>query len=119
MEGITEPGGIHSEYPLGTKPEASHFARRNRLLMGLSVARLVTEARDGISNQSGRSSRRQCTGLWDACLDQLSSTTGSAVANITGSLTVMERQGRALQVGRMKYIRAREANTADGASEEK
>ena len=40
---IVESGAVLSEYPLGTKPEARHFPRRNRLLSGLSAATVVIE----------------------------------------------------------------------------
>ena len=40
---IVENGAVLSEYPLGTKPEARHFPRRNRLLSGLSAATVVIE----------------------------------------------------------------------------
>jgi DNA processing protein len=52
-------------------------------------------------------------------VDDLSRATGLPVTSITGSLTVMELQGRVLQVGRMNYIRAREPKATYGASEEK
>lgn len=41
---IVESGAVLSEYPLGSKPEARHFPRRNRLLSGLAAGVLVVEA---------------------------------------------------------------------------
>ncbi len=92
---IAEKGLIISEYPLGTKPDAQNFPKRNRIISGLSLGTIVVE--------TGASGGAMQTAAF--ALDQ-----GKEVFSVPGNLGVRQSEGTNLliQKGEAKLIRSAE-----------
>ena len=92
---ISEKGLIISEYPLGTKPDAQNFPKRNRIISGLTLGTIVIE--------TGATGGAMQTASF--ALDQ-----GKEVFAVPGNLGVRQSEGTNLliQKGEAKLIRSAE-----------
>ena len=78
-------GAVVSEYPLGARPKADNFPRRNRILAGMTLGTLVTEA--------GKKS-----GTWHTVTSALDQ--GREVFVVPGRITSPESEGANLIIQR-------------------
>ncbi|MDZ7765106.1 MAG: DNA-processing protein DprA [Melioribacteraceae bacterium] len=89
---ISENGAVISEFPLGTKPDAQNFPRRNRIISGLSLGTVVVE-----SNVNGGAMQTAAHAL-----DQ-----NREVFAIPGNLETPQSEGtnKLIQEGRAKLVK--------------
>ncbi len=85
FEQISENGVVISEFPLGTKPDAVNFPKRNRIISGLSLGTLVVET--GINGGAMQTAR--------LALDQ-----NREVFAIPGNLGIRQSEGTNLLIQR-------------------
>ena len=78
-------GALVTEYPLGARPKADNFPRRNRILAGMTLGTLVTEA--------GKKS-----GTWHTVTSALDQ--GREVFSVPGRITSSESEGANLIIQR-------------------
>jgi len=92
---ISQRGALVSEYPLGTKPRADYFPRRNRILSGISLGVLVIEG----SEKSGALITAR------AALDQ-----NREVFALPGEINRVQSEGpnKLIQKGEAKLVRCTE-----------
>lgn len=178
-QAIAAQGAVISDYPMGTRPEPRNFPPRNRIISGMSMLVVVTEAGAGsgalitadFAAEQGRdvfavpgdilrhtsrgANQLICSGAQPMLspedvlealnldivarqeiveqelpeneierkilhslgsepvhVDELQSTCGLPISQISALLALLELKGRVRQVGGMQYIRVREARTA-------
>lgn len=89
---ISNSGAVISEYPLGTKPDAQNFPKRNRIISGISLGTLVVESK----NKGGALQTASFA------LDQ-----NKEVFAIPGSLGIIQSEGTNLliQKGEAKLVK--------------
>ena len=177
---IESSGALITEYPLGTKPDRGNFPPRNRIISGLALGTLITQAGEGsgalitayYALEQGREVfavpgsllDRSCSGTngliqrgeaklvmrvedileelnltmvseqaevraavpqneTEALLlrhlseepthvDELGRASGLPIAQVSGTLALMELKGLVRQAGGMKYVLAREGGVA-------
>ncbi|HSD63566.1 MAG TPA: DNA-processing protein DprA [Ignavibacteriaceae bacterium] len=92
---IAEKGLIISEYPIGTKPDAQNFPKRNRIISGLSLGTIVIES--GVSGGATQTA--------SFALDQ-----GKEIFAVPGNLGIRQSEGTNLliQKGEAGLIRCAE-----------
>ncbi len=89
---ISENGAVITEFPLGTKPDAQNFPRRNRIISGISMGTLVVE-----TNLNGGAMQTAAHAL-----DQ-----NREVFAIPGNLEIPQSEGtnRLIQRGEAKLVK--------------